>query len=55
MHFKKSDKLVIYFKDDSFTVIVISPEDYSDFVVALREVNPQIYYGVKIDGEDTPN
>ena len=55
VHFKKSDKLVAYFKDDSFTVIVISPEEYSNFVIALREVNPQIYYGVKIDGEDTPN
>ena len=53
-HFKKSDKLVVYFKDNSYTVIVISPEFYNDFVLSLREQNKAIIYSAKIDGEDTP-
>ena len=54
-HFKKSNKLVIYFKDKKYTVIVISPESYGDFIGAIRSKNPQIVYDAKIDGEDTPN
>ena len=54
-HFKKSNKLVIYFSDQTYTVIVISPEDYDDFVLAVREENKKIYFDTKIDGEDTPD
>lgn len=54
-HFKKSNKLVVYFTDNSYTVIVISPEFYSEFVLSLREQNKSIVYNVKIDGEETPN
>ena len=53
--FKKSNKLVTYFSDSTYTVIVISPEEYSDFILAMREVNPKIIYDTQIDGEDTPN
>ncbi len=53
-HFKKSDKLVMYFKDGKYTVIVISPENYEQFVLAVREANPSVVYSAKIDGEDTP-
>ena len=53
-HFKKSDKLVVYFADQSYTVVVISPEEYSAFITAVREYNKQIVYSIKIDGEDTP-
>ncbi len=52
-HFKKSDKLVIYLKEQSYSVIVISPDNYGPFVLALREHNKEILYDVKIDGEDT--
>ena len=54
-HFKKSNKLVAYFKDGSYTVIVISPEEYDQFVSSIREINHSIYFNAKIDGEDTPN
>ncbi len=54
-HFKKSDKLVIYFKDAKYTVIVISPEYYDDFILAIRNINKSIFYDVKVDGEDTPD
>lgn len=50
--FKKSNKLVIYLKDQCYSVIVISPDDYNDFVLSLREQNKEIYYDAKIDGED---
>lgn len=53
-HFKKSDKLVVYFNDKKYTVIVISPDSYDDFIGAIRTENPQIIYDTKIDGEDTP-
>ncbi len=54
-HFKKSNKLVVYFKDAKYTVIIISPTLYDEFIKAIREVNPQVIYETKIDGEDTPN
>ncbi|MBQ3219956.1 MAG: hypothetical protein IJB32_05130 [Clostridia bacterium] len=54
-HFKKSDKLVVYFSDEKYTVIVISNTEYERFILALREVNPKIIYNTQIDGEDTPN
>lgn len=53
-HFKKSDKLVIYFKDKKFTVIVIAPELYEKFILAIREENHAVVYDARIDGEDTP-
>lgn len=53
-HFKKSNKLVAYFKDTSYTVIVISPELYDNFVLMVREQNKQIVFSTKIDGEDMP-
>lgn len=53
-HFKKSDKLVVYYKEGAFSVIMISPKNYDDFVLSLREVNPEISFDSRIDGEDTP-
>ncbi len=53
-HFKKSDKLVAYFKDAKFTVIVIDVSEYDDFVLSVREINKLIIFDKKIDGENTP-
>lgn len=53
-HFKKSNKLVVYFKTNEYTVIVIAPEQYDDFILAMRKVNKNIFYDARIDGEDTP-
>ncbi len=55
VHFKKSDKLVVYYGEDKYTVIVISPLEYDEFIKAMRGVNTKIAYGTKIDGEDTPD
>jgi len=54
IHFKKSDKLVIYFNQNKYAVVVISPSEYDNFISALREVNPKIAFDNRIDGEDTP-
>lgn len=54
-HFKKSNKLVIYYTDQKYSVIVISPSEYEQFILALRDQNKKIIYNTQIDGEQTPN
>ena len=41
-HFKKTDKLVVYFKNGKYAVIVISPAAFDDFVAAVREYDKTI-------------
>ena len=41
-HFKQLNKLVVYFKSEEYSVIVISIEKYSDFSNKLKDVNPNI-------------
>lgn len=50
--FKKSDKLVLYNKENKFTVIMISPDKYEEFILSLREINKEIIYDIKYE-EDT--
>ena len=54
-HFKKSDKLVMYFKDATYTVIVIAKSEYEDFILSLRKINREIIYDTRIEGEDNPS
>ncbi len=51
-HFKKTDKLVLYFKDAKYTVIVISPTDYDAFIESLRQENSNIIFNATVDGEN---
>ena len=53
-HFKKSDKLVVYFDNSNYTVIVIKPTLYDKFILAVRDKNKRIVYDTKIDGEELP-
>ncbi len=53
-HFKKTNKLVVYFSEGAYTVILISPTLYDEFVKALRDNNKKIMYDNRIEGEDTP-
>jgi len=53
-HFKKSDKLVMYFKDEKYTVIVISPDKYDEFTATVREFNPSVIYTAQTESEDSP-
>ena len=40
--YKKSGKFVLYFTDDTFTVIVIKKEEYGEFAAALKTVKPDM-------------
>ena len=53
-HFKKSDKLVAYFKDGKYTVIVIDKNHYDEFIAEVRKINPEILFENRIEGEDLP-
>lgn len=41
---RSSDKLAVYFKDESFVMIVVKPEWYEEFVNELLKCNPKIEY-----------
>lgn len=41
---RSSDKLAVYFKNNSFIMVVVKPEWYEDFVNELLKCNPQIEY-----------
>ena len=49
VHFKNSDKLVLYTKDNAYTIIVISPNSYNDFVFSIREENSKIKFDIKFE------
>ena len=53
--FKKSNKLVVYFLDGKYSVLLIAPEFYDAFVLAMREQNKKIIYDTQIEGEDLPS
>jgi hypothetical protein len=42
-HFKKTNILVIYYKNAEYSVIMISPEFYKDFIESIRSENPNFY------------
>ena len=48
-HLKKSDKLVVYYSDQKFNVIVISKAEYDRFIKVLREQNPNIIYSNQVE------
>lgn len=40
--FKTTEKLVVYFKDEKYSVIIISPKFYDEFIATLLKANPDI-------------
>ena len=51
--FTKTNKLVIYFKNDKYTVIVVKPEWYNEFTKELLSKKENIRYDVSTsDGTD---
>jgi hypothetical protein len=50
VHFKKSDKLVLYFTDQKYSVLLLSPTQFDSFIDAIKSANPNICYNV--DYED---
>lgn len=45
--FKTSDNLVVYYNENKYQVILISADEFDDFIVALRDVNPNISLDIK--------
>ena len=50
--FTKTNKLVIYFKNDKYTVIVVKPEWHNEFVKDLLSKNERIRYDVSTTDKD---
>lgn len=52
-YFTFSNKLVLYFNDQKYSVIVIPPERYDDFIKAVRESNRAILFNSFTDEPNT--
>lgn len=50
--FSKTNKLVLYFKDEKYTVIVVKPEWYNDFTKDILSRNNKIRYDVSTTDKD---
>jgi len=50
--FKKTNKLVIYFDKEKYSVIVVKKDWYDDFISTLIKYNPEISYDSKSDDEE---
>lgn len=50
---RNNNKLSVYFKNQSFIVIVINDEWYEDFSDALLKVNPEIQFSINSKNPDT--
>ncbi len=50
--FTKTNKLVIYFKDEKYTVIVVKPEWYNEFTKEIIARNDKIRYDVSTTDKD---
>lgn len=50
--FSKTNKLVLYFKNEKYTVISVKPEWYSDFIREVLSHNLNIRYDVSISDKD---
>ena len=53
--FTKTNKLVVYFKNETFTVIVVKPEWNNEFIKALTSKNENIRYDVSYTEKDEDN
>ena len=45
--FMKSEKLVLYYKDGKYSVIVIAKKDFDDFMKAVKKSCPNIIFSVE--------
>lgn len=50
--FTKTNKLVVYFKDERYTVIVVKPDWYNEFVKDICAANKNIRYDVSTTDAD---
>lgn len=45
--FKTSDNLVVYYNENKYQVVLISADEFDEFIVALRNANPNISLDIK--------
>lgn len=48
-HFRITDKLVVYYNDQTYTVINIESKEYDRFVDALKKANKNIFYSLNTE------
>ena len=48
-HFRTSNKLALTFSDESYIAINIAPEEFDNFVEALKSVNKKIFYSLNVE------
>lgn len=48
---RNTNKLSVYFNNDTYIVIVVKEEWYTDFVQAILDANPKIEYSIKSKDE----
>ncbi len=51
--FKNGNKLVAYFDDKSYALIIISPDKYDAFVCAVRSFNDKIVFEENVESPET--
>lgn len=44
---RETNKLLLYFNDESYIVVVITPAQYPDFVQAVIDNNPSVEYAIQ--------
>ncbi len=49
--FRISEKLVIYYDDDTYSNVCIDKNEFDDFVKALREANSKIFYSLDTENQ----
>lgn len=53
IYFKAQKKLVFYYGEkNKFRIVLLAESKHEDFVMTLREMNPQIIYENKVDEND---
>ena len=49
--FRITEKLVIYYDDDTYSNVCIDKNEFDDFVKALRDINPKIFYSLDTENQ----
>lgn len=51
INFTNKNKLAVYFKDGRYSVIIISPSEYDEFIANLLKSNKNICYSIEVKGK----
>ena len=51
LHLQSENKLIIYYGEKKYFALLVSPEQYNDFISSLLKINPNIGYTTNINGK----